>query len=127
MSITFKVIERGEPGVAGGGQKKFYATQVSNGQSDIDDLTRGIERACTVNGADIRAVLYSFVETLMEDLSSGKIVKLGEMGSFRVSIGSEGKEISDEVNAGSIKNAKIVFSPGKKLKKLLQSLEYKKA
>ena len=126
MSIAFKVIERGEPGVAGGGQKKFYATQVATGESDIDNLTRSIERTSTVSGADIRAVLYGFVETMMDDLAAGKIVKLGELGNFRVSISSEGKNTGEEVNASAIKNARIIFSPGKKLKKLLQSLDYKK-
>ena len=30
MSVKFKVIEKGQPGVAGGGDKKFYARCYGN-------------------------------------------------------------------------------------------------
>jgi len=32
MAIKFKVIERGQPGVPGGGEKKFYASAVMAGE-----------------------------------------------------------------------------------------------
>ena len=127
MPINFKSVERGEPGVAGGGRKKFYATAVSNGEAGLDEFTSLIERTSTVNGADILAVLYSFVENMMFELGKGNIVRLGDMGSFRVSISSESHEKEEDVKASSIKNARILFTPGKKLKKQLKSLEYKKA
>mgnify|MGYP006897125390 CR=1 FL=1 len=43
MSIKFKIIERSEPGVAGGGTKKFYASAKMTGIVDIDQLTTSIE------------------------------------------------------------------------------------
>ena len=43
MSISFRVIERGEPGVAGGGTtKKYYAQTLTSGEKNIDDLTHRI-------------------------------------------------------------------------------------
>jgi hypothetical protein len=32
MAIKFKTIQRGQPGVAVGGEKKFYASAVSDGE-----------------------------------------------------------------------------------------------
>ncbi len=81
---------------------------------------------CTVNGADIRAVLYALVEAMQSSLSNGQAVRLGELGSLRVSIGSEGKATEKEINSSSIKNAKVIFTPGKDIKKMLDTLEYEK-
>lgn len=127
MSIKFNVIERGQPGVAGGGKKKFYANAITDGESDIDDLTRQIEKISTVSGADIRAVLYSLVDVLPQTLSDGKIARMGDLGYFRISISSTGHEKEGDVNSSSVKNSKIIFTPGPKLKTMLNNLEYRKA
>ncbi|MCV9388133.1 HU family DNA-binding protein [Reichenbachiella ulvae] len=127
MPIKFNVIERGQPGVAGGGQKKYYASAKMSGELDIDQLTKSIERTSTVNGADIRAVLYSLVEVASEELSRGNIVRLGDLGSMRVSISSEGLPTEEEVTANAIKSSKVLFTPGKRLKEMQKVLEYQKA
>ncbi len=127
MAIKFKVIEKGQPGVVGGGQKKYYASPVLSGEADLDDLTKAIEKISTVSGADIRAVLYALVETVDDFLAEGKIVRLGELGTLRPSISSEGHDTAEEVTGRSIKSAKVIFSPGKILKKMLKNLIYKKA
>ena len=126
MTIRFKVIERGQPGVAGGGEKKFYASNMISGNSDIEELTEDIEKISTVSGADIRAVLYALTDVIPSMLADGKSVKLGEIGSFRASISSEGVEKAKDVNANCIKKSKILFTPGKKLKGMLQNLKYQK-
>jgi predicted histone-like DNA-binding protein len=124
MSIKFKVIERGQPGVAGGGEKKYYANAVSAGELTLDGMTRAIEKTSTVNGADIRAVLYAMVEEAVENLSEGRIVRLGELGSLRVSLSSEGSASPAEVTAARVKSAGVVFSPGANIKKMLASATF---
>ncbi|MDR1222910.1 MAG: hypothetical protein LBL07_08555, partial [Tannerella sp.] len=66
MAIKIKAVQRGQPGVAGGGEKKFYAFPVMNGEWNIDRLTKLIEKICTVSGADIRAVLYALVDVSID-------------------------------------------------------------
>jgi len=126
MSIKFKVIEKGQPGVAGGGEKKFYASTSLSGQMTLNGLTKSIEKISTVSGADIRAVLYAMVDVMQDSLADGQIVRLGELGSLRVSISSEGKATANEVNASSIKKARVVFTPGKEIKTMLNTLDYTK-
>ena len=71
MAIKFKVIERGQPGITGGGEKKYYASPVTNGELDISNpfystISRIIEdRANEFN----YTVLFSSSD---EDLSSTK-------------------------------------------------------
>jgi predicted histone-like DNA-binding protein len=126
MSIEFNVIQRGEPGVVGGGVKKYYAANQSSGELSLTGLTKRIEKMCTVNGADIRAVLYAMVDVMKDELANGQIVRLGELGSLRVNISSEGKDKEEDVKASTIRSARVVFSPGKDLKDMLQTLTYEK-
>ncbi len=126
MPIKYKVIEKAQPGVAGGGEKKFYASPNVTGEKTLAGLTRDIEKISTVSGADIRAVLYALVDVMVDSLAEGQVVRLGELGSLRVSISSEGMDTAEEVNASTIKGAKVIFTPGKDIKKMLGNLEYQK-
>jgi predicted histone-like DNA-binding protein len=125
MSIKYKVIERGQPGIVGGGDKKYYASANMTGEADIDELTRYIEKISTVSGADIRAVLYALVDVAADELADGNIVRLGDLGSLRLSIRSNGYDSPSDVNESAIKGTRVVFSPGKKLKEMQKTLAYK--
>ena len=127
MSVTFNVVERAQPGVAGGGEKKFYASAVSSGELTLKKLTKQIEKISTVSGADIRAVVYAMVDVMRDALADGQIVRLGDLGSLRVSISSNAEETAEAVNANTIKGARTIFTPGKDLKETLKILEYQKA
>ncbi|AZZ59322.1 HU family DNA-binding protein [Riemerella anatipestifer] len=127
MSIKYKTIQKAQPGVAGGGDKKFYASPVYQGEKTLEGLTKDIEKISTVSGADIRAVLYALVDVMQNSLSDGQIVRLGELGSMRVSLSSEGKAKEEEVTSAAVKSAKVLFTPGSDLKKMLQTLKFEKA
>ncbi|MFL1608374.1 HU family DNA-binding protein, partial [Riemerella anatipestifer] len=122
-----KTIQKAQPGVAGGGDKKFYASSVYQGEKTLEGLTKDIEKISTVSGADIRAVLYALVDVMQTSLSEGRIVRLGELGSMRVSLSSEGKAKEEEVTSAAVKSAKVLFTPGSDLKKMLQTLKFEKA
>jgi predicted histone-like DNA-binding protein len=126
MAIKFNVIQRGQPGIIGGGEKKFYASASSNGELTLAAMTKRIEKMSTVSGADIRAVVYAMVDVMKDSLADGQIVRLGELGSLRVSVSSEGKSIESEVTSSSISDARVIFTPGKDLKEMLMTLSYEK-
>ena len=126
MAIQFKVIERGQPGIAGGGEKKFYASPVMDGELSMAELTKAIEKICTVSGADIRAVLYALVDVGIDNLANGTILRLGELGSLRISLSSEGKATADEVTSSSIKNSSVIFTPGTRIKEMLTMAKFQK-
>ena len=127
MSIKFKVIEKGQPGVAGGGVKKYYASAQSSGEMTLAKLTTQIEKVSTVSGADIRAVLYAMVDVMKTAMADGQIVRLGDLGSLRINIASNGEETAEKVSAKSIKSARTIFTPGSELKSQLKNLKFEKA
>lgn len=126
MPIKFKVIERIQPGVRGGGKKKFYASAVKSGEVSLEQITTYIEKISTVSGADIRAVLYALVDVVVDNRANGKIVRLGDLGSLRITVRSSGFDTEAEVNAAGIKGTNIIFYPGSRIKAMQRNVKYKK-
>jgi predicted histone-like DNA-binding protein len=98
-----------------------------DGEMDIEQLTTMIEKISTVSGADIRGVLYSLVDVAVQQMDQGRIVRLGDLGSLRVSLSSEGYPTEEEINAGSIKKMRIIFTPGTKIKDMMKTVRFTKA
>ena len=126
MAIQIKSVERPQPGVAGGGVKKHYASPVHGREVTLDAMTKGIEKTSTVSGADIRAVLYVMVEEAVIGLSEGRIIRLGDLGSLRITISSEGRDTAQEVTAAAVKKAGVIFTPGAKLQEMLKNAKFTK-
>tara|TARA_R110000868_G_scaffold1211_1_gene9240 strand:- start:2114 stop:2497 length:384 start_codon:yes stop_codon:yes gene_type:complete len=125
MPIKYKVIDRRNPQDPEA-PNKFYASSSIDGKSDIEQLTKRIEKISTVSGADIRAVLYAMVDVVPSLLSEGRNVQLGDLGYFRVSISSNPSDTAEEVSASNIRTSRIIFTPGKKFKDMLKSLTFEK-
>lgn len=126
MPIKFKAIEKAQPGVVGGGDKKFYATAVRTGEVSLDRLTTAIEKISTVSGADIRAVLYALVDVSVDFLSDSQIVRLGDLGSLMMNVKSEGRDTPEEVTAAAIKGTSVIFTPGSRIKTMQATVKYQK-
>jgi predicted histone-like DNA-binding protein len=126
MAIKYTLVQRGNPQKPDE-QKKWYAQSVSEGEVDRKELGEKITRRCTVHYADVLAVLEALNQTLIDSLSENKIVRFGDLGSFRISAGSEGAETKKQFSSSMIKTKKVVFHPGEDLKKMLNSLKFEKA
>jgi predicted histone-like DNA-binding protein len=127
MAIKIKTVERNNPGTSGGKENMYVATAVSDGEVSLEELTSRVEKMCTVHGADIRGVIYAIVKVAIDLLMDGKIVRIGELGSLRIGVNSKGEDSSEKVSVNSVKGAKVIFSPGKAIKRMLKILRYIKA
>ena len=124
MAIQFRTVERAQPGIAGGGTRKFYATPVHGREVTLEALTRAIERKSTLSGADIRAVLYAMVEQAVDGLSEGRIIRLGDLGSLRITLNSEGRDTPEEITASVIRRTGVIFTPGTKMQSMLKNVRF---
>ena len=106
---------------------KFYAQAVADGSVDLNDLAEIIATQCTVSKADCYAVLIALEGNIIRELKKGRIIRLGELGSFQIGISSEPSINLEEVSATSVKKARINFRPGFGLRSMLKNLVYKKA
>lgn len=112
MSIKYTVVERGEPGVTGGGTKKWYAQIKTDGELSIDQLVEEIEKFSALSEADIRGVIIALENVIQKQLANGKIIRLDKLGSFYPSLSSGPSATENEFHAGLIKGAKVNYRPG---------------
>lgn len=127
MAIKYKLIERGQPGVAGGGTKKWYANVYNNGEMTIDDLVKKIEKFSALSEADIRGVIIALENVIQEELVNGKIIRLDKLGSFYPSLSSEGVEKEEDFTVANIRSAKVNYKPGKRISNALSTATFKKS
>ena len=126
MAIKFKPQSRKNPQDMTA-PEKFYAAAISNGETDMESLAEMIAYQSTLTDTDCYAVLRSLEHNIISELNNGRIVKLGSLGNFQVSISSEGQPSPDQVTAADVTKSRIIFRPGKKLRKLLGNLSFHKA
>ena len=126
MPIKIKAIERGQPGVKGGGQKKFYATIVLDGEVTMDDLVRDIEKFSALSEPDIRGVIVAMENVIQNKLIEGKIVRLERLGSLYPVVSSNGETKEANVTSSSVRDIYINYRPGDRLQKTLKDAQLQK-
>lgn len=126
MAVKYSVVARKNP-LKKDEPAKYYAQVQSSGEDDFRSMTRAVTDRCTVTGSDAKAVLDAFMTVMLQRLANGQIVRLNDLGSFRISISSQGMEKEKEVNAAKIVKARIIFTPCADLKAMCKSLSFTKA
>ena len=124
-TVTYSVVPRYNPREKGS-PPKYYAQAQASGDVNIREMSERIQQTCTVTKADVYAVLVALEDVIVEALQNGEIVRLGELGTFQVSLSGKGAETSDDYDASLIKKARINFRPGLTLAGMLSSLSYSK-
>lgn len=126
MAIKFRIQSRKNPQDLTA-PEKYYAAALGNGETDLEALATMIAYQSTLTDTDCYAVLKSLEYNIINELNQGRIIKLGSLDNFQVSISSDGKNTPEEVTAADVKKSRILFRPGKKLRQLLKSVNYQKA
>jgi predicted histone-like DNA-binding protein len=126
MGVMYKVIEKGFPGVVGGGEKKFYASIVRGRKVEVRDLVEEIAEANTLQTTDAFAVVVSFFKSCGKHLSEGRIIDLGPLGKFIPSLSSGGEATPEEVDKNSIKKFKVLYRISPLLEKQFSIVDFDK-
>lgn len=127
MAIKYRLLEKGEPGVAGGGTKKWYASVVTDGEVSIDDLVKSIEKFSALSEADIRGVIIALENVIQDALADSKIVRLEKLGSLYPSLSSEGTSSKvDFVAKTHIRRTKVNYRPGKRISDALNKAGFQR-
>ena len=107
-------------------EPKFYAQVQTSGDVSMREMCERIEQACTVTKADVYAVLVAMENVIIDALKGGEIVRLGELGTLRVSLSSKGAMTEKEYNSSLITRKRIIFRPGTILSETLANLSFTK-
>lgn len=105
---------------------RFYACAQSSGVQSLEDLSKVIEKNCTLTSTDIMAVLHAMDEVMRDQLSNGQIVRIGDLGYVRLALRSEGAETAESFTSAMIKKVRVVFTPSLITQKALKTLNFVK-
>ena len=92
---------------------KYYPQMAPTTPLSLEQIIRRVEKRSTVSSADVKAVLDALQYEVMEALAPGSTVRLGDLGSFRLTMKSEGAATAAEAKqkgAQLIKRVNVQFT-----------------
>ena len=102
---------------------KYYASPVNAGKKNLRDIAHDIAGRSSLTRGDIENVLANFMDCLPHYLRDGFSVQLGEFGTMRLTLSSEGAATEKAFKTETIK-PRVVFTPGRELKSELAANSY---
>ena len=126
MAVKFTVRPRVEPGVPGGGEQRYYAILAPQERVGLRELSTRIARNTSLSRTDVHAVIEALLEHLPQELQQGHTVDLGDFGTFKFSISSQGEDRDEAVTAHSITGNRLLFRPGSELRQALDDVTYQR-
>ncbi|AWX07119.1 HU family DNA-binding protein [Prevotella intermedia] len=92
---------------------KYYPQMAPSTPMTLAQIVKRVEKRSTVSSADVKAVLDALQYEVIEALENGNSVRLGDLGSFRLTIKSQGVETVAEAKkkgAQLIKKVNVQFT-----------------
>lgn len=126
MPLKYHLVQRGNPNKKED-PKKHYTKAVHTGEVDLKGLAQELSRVSSLSIGDVQSVMTLLVDIIPRLVGDGKIVRLGDLGSFYAEVLSEGAETAETFHQSLIKKIKLQFRPGKDLRKELTRFNIEKA
>lgn len=120
----YKLIQKGKPNDKNA-PKKWYATSISEKPQSTKAMTKAATQNTSTAPIEMEASLELFGKHATEQLREGHSVRVGNIGTLRLVVGSEGTEDINNFSAAMIRNARIQFTPSKEFRDaVLQGLQF---
>ena len=123
MAILVKPIQRVNPSDLEQ-PKKWYVTQVTATQVDESQIALDMADGTTLDPSEAMMALRQLRKVLLRRLLSGESVKMGNWGSFSITLTSSGVDSKEKVNASLIKSVNLNFQADKTFKEELQKATF---
>lgn len=125
MAIKYKIINKGQPGVKGGGKRCLSATVVYNKTISQEEFEEIMTKRIRFSRADVIAFLKTMEQVLIDGIKEGNIVKTSFLGTFYPSVRKKG-EIAGNIKDKEHIKCDINFRPALELKKEIRKAEVKR-
>lgn len=103
---------------------KYYPIQKTVHMVDETEVAEQIADETTLNPAEALMAIRQLRKVLLRELLNSNSVKLGNWGSFGITLSSEGAETKDSVKATQVKKVNVRFTPGAEMKEALQKAQF---
>lgn len=101
-----------------------YARAQYDGVTSLDDMARMVEKISAVSIGDVLSVLNTLGMLVSAELANGRIVDLGDLGRFRLSLRAKGMLEAEKVTHETIQATRVVFVPGPAIRHKQRSLSF---
>lgn len=99
------------------GAKLYYPQLVSNGKVSFDALCEEVAEQSSLTSGDIKNCMDRMIYCLTMHLREGRLVDMGDLGSFRMNIRSTGSATEEEYDATTMmRKPSVQYYPGKRLR-----------
>lgn len=121
----YKLIQRNNP-IDKLASKKWYAIPISELPQSVKAMTRAATANTSTAPIEMEAALDLLGKYACQQLQQGHTIRVGDLGTLRMSFKSEGVEDINQFNAGTmIKNARIIFTPSREFRdNVLQGIQF---
>jgi predicted histone-like DNA-binding protein len=126
MALFYKKVQRGNPANPSA-PKLWYPILKSLGLVKEKEVAKLLADETTLNPKEAEMTIFQLLKVVVKLLLDGHTVQLGELGSFRLTIHSEGSETEEEVSANKIRNVQIRFTPSSEVREQIQKATFKDA
>lgn len=123
--MKYKMIQRANP--QDRTQTKWYAAPVNEGRVTQREIAADIVELSSLSRGDISNVIESLITVIPRYLMLGKSVNLGDLGTLRISFGSEGVDDKEQFVPSMIKGVRVVFTPSVQLKDAIEKTRLESA
>ena len=126
MSAKYKLVKRKDFSKdAPEDAVKYFAQLVNNGTVGFEELCEGIAEETALTSADVKSCLDRLPRHIARHVKEGRTVQVGELGTFRPTVGSKGAAIEDEFDAATMmKKPSVSFLPGKVIQAVRSAMTF---
>lgn len=103
---------------------KWYPVQYTTKLVDETEVAELIADETTLNPMEAQMAIRQLRKVVQRLLLDGKSVKLGNWGTFNVTLNTEGADTKDALTARNVKMVNINFQPGTELKAAMQRADF---
>lgn len=123
MSIFLKPVQRRNPNDQEA-PMKWYPVQYTTKLVDETEVAELIAVETTLNPMEAQMVIRQLRKVVQRLLLDGKSVKLGNWGTFNITLSTEGADTKEALTARNVKTVNINFQPGDELKAAMQKADF---
>ncbi|MDR0789712.1 MAG: HU family DNA-binding protein [Bacteroidales bacterium] len=125
MSYQYKVKKK-KTSLSGELQYKFYASPKASGTINTDQVAKEIEDATTFTKSDVLGAIAALTAVIERRIKNGYSVKLNGLGTFSLSVTSEGFTDAAKCTPHKVKAGKICLRADSKLKKSIEGTVFER-
>ena len=123
MSIFLKAVQRINPSEPDE-PKKWYPVQYTTKRVDESEVAMLIADETTLNPMEAAMAIRQLRKVVQRLLLDGKSVKLGDWGTFNITLNTEGAERKEDLTARNVKRVNSNFQPADEMKAAMQKADF---